>query len=209
MIRRSTRSRPRACLSRSKRSPGKATPTVPDQSRLQRCVNLAVAPGWRSSGGQRGTALVMALVFALLLLQMAISYSGMLRQSKPQTLQLEEGSKFELLAQGLIDKAILKFQLYPGEFYAAWRAAQLNNPAYLNEYVNDANLRLTEFSTASSSFSETKISVFIASMALLTDSRWNQEALRIIASVTYLNQSGKVVDKSVVKIITVKREVIK
>jgi hypothetical protein len=47
-------------------------------------------------------------------------------------------------------------------------------------------------------------------MALLTDSRWNQEALRIEANVSYVNnQTGKNIDKTVVKIISVKREVIK
>lgn len=153
----------------------------------------------------------MALIFAVLLLQMAITYSGMLRISKPQTLQLEEAAKYDLLAQGLIDKAILKFQLYPGEFYAAWRAHELGHSKYLEEFaINDPNLRMVDFDLASSTFTNQKISVAIASMALLTDSRWNQEALRIEANVSYVNyQTGKNIDKTVVKIISVKREVIK
>ncbi len=159
---------------------------------------------------KRGTALVMALIFSVLLLQMAIAYSGMLRASKPQTMQLEEAAKYDLLAQGLIDKAILKFQLYPGEFYAAWQALKLGHPEYLTEYVlNDPNLRLPDFDLASSTFTGQKISVAIASMALLTDSHWNQEALRIAANVSYVTQTGKNVDKTIVKIISVKREVVK
>ena len=164
----------------------------------------------QSTGRKRRSALVMALVFAALLLQMALAYSGMLRNSKPQTFQIEESTKLELLAQGLIDKVILKFQLYPAEFYAAWQAAQLNHPEFLADYVqNDPSLQLPEFMAASSSFNAQKISVAIASMALLTDSRWNQEALRIEAIVAYVNRFGKIVDKFVFKTLTIKRMVVR
>jgi len=150
-------------------------------------------------------AVLFVLVFAILLLQLAISYSGMIRVGKPQTLVIDDRGKAEFLAQGLIDKAILKFQLFPADFYAAWEARK-KNPSlystYLNTFMSDLQMSSNE---ASSSFSMLKspFSVNIASISLYNNAKWNLDALYVEAAVTFQDNFGKLVNKSVTRVFTI------
>lgn len=155
---------------------------------------------------RRGTAVAMALIFATILLLMAIGFVRQLRQAHPQNRLIDERVKVELLANSAIDKAILKFQLFQGDYYAAVAASKLNNPTPLAHFfIDDAGLRYENFGGASSSFSNHTISVAIASVSLLTDWKWNTEALRIVANVTYTDSVGRNVDKDVVRIVKIDR----
>jgi hypothetical protein len=51
------------------------------------------------------------------------------------------------------------------------------------------------------------VTVRIASMAVLTDSRWNREALRVEAHATYQDAYRKPVTKTVVRIFSLQRYV--
>ncbi|MBF0408595.1 MAG: hypothetical protein HQM10_14695 [Candidatus Riflebacteria bacterium] len=161
---------------------------------------------------KRGIALVFALIFATILLQLAIIYSGMLKSSKPQTIMIDDQMRAEFYANGLADLAILKFQMFPGDFYAACEAASSSmSPSVLDHltyFIQDPALTIDVDSAASSSFNITPISVKIATMTLLTQSKWNREALNIKTTIDYTDSYGKEHRKSVDKIVQINRTVV-
>lgn len=153
-----------------------------------------------------GVALIMALVFAVVLLQMAIAYSSMTRQSKPQTVQIDERIKLDYLAHGLTELALLKFQLYPADFYACWEAAKKGKPEYLNTFtVNAAEFTINNFVDSNSSFNNIPINIQLASMAILTNAKWKTEALFIQAGAAYTDQYGRNISKEAVRLVSLER----
>lgn len=157
---------------------------------------------------RRGMALLLALVFAVVLLQMALAYSSMTSQSKPQTLMIDERVKLEYLAHGFTELALLKFQMYPADYYACWEAHQLGTSDYLVDFTIGAPefLNTTGSSTSSfNHFNQTNVSIQLASMAILTDNRWKTEALLIQATAAYTNQSGTNISKEAVRIVSTER----
>ena len=164
-----------------------------------------------SHSSKNGHALILSLVFAAILLQLAISYTGMLKSAHPQNILIDERVKMDFITQGLIEKSILKFQLFPADFYAANDATNvasygpLVTSVYLNAFVNDPALSLINFTGANSSISSVTINVSIASMALLTRYRWNQEAIRIQALASYMSKSHGNVQKEQVRLIKINR----
>jgi len=155
----------------------------------------------------RGTALILSLVFATLLLEMVIAYTKMVQQAPPQNFQIDERVKMDFLSQGLIEKAILKFQLFPADYYAANDALKLNKSDYIKAFViGDSNLMISNFAEASSSFSDSKINVCISSMSLLTNFQYNQEAIRIQSQAVYTGKNGKNIEKDVVRTVRLNRQ---
>ncbi len=155
----------------------------------------------------KGMALILALVFATVLLQMAIAYSSMTQGNKPQTVQIDERIKLEYLAHGLTELALLKFQLYPGDYYAAWEAySDYGNSSYLEDFTILApEFQIANFADSKSSFNETPVSINLASMAIFTDNKWNQEALFIQAEATYDDQYGRTINKDAIRVVSVER----
>lgn len=155
---------------------------------------------------RKGMALILALVFAVVLLQMAIAYSGMTRGIKTQTVQIDERIKLDYLAHGLTELALLKFQLYPGDFYACWEAHKKGNSQYLKDFTIDADEFKTPIVTDSkSAFNDRPSSIQLASMAIFTDNKWNKEALFIQAVAGYEDQFGRSISKDAVRIVSVER----
>ncbi len=157
---------------------------------------------------RRGMALILALVFAVVLLQMAIAYSGMTRGTKNQTVQIDERIKLDYLAHGLTELALLKFQLYPGDFYACWEAHKLGDSSYLQTFTTSANtneFRILNFDKSVSSFNDQQINVVLASMSIFTDNKWNTEALFIQAEANYQDQFGRIISKDAIRIVSVER----
>lgn len=155
---------------------------------------------------RKGMALILALVFAVVLLQMAIAYSSMTRASKPQTVQIDERVKLDYLAHGLTELALLKFQLYPADFYACWDAAKLGVPQHLRTYtINAPEFTISGFSDSKSSFNQAPINIQLASMAILTNNKWNTEALFIQAGAAYTDQMGRSISKEAVRLVSLQR----
>ncbi len=155
---------------------------------------------------RKGAALILALVFAVVLLQMAIAYSSMTRASKPQTIQIDERIKLDYLAHGLTELALLKFQLYPSDFYAAWEAAKKGQKMYLNDFtIKDPEFGIPEFTQSNSSFNKAPVSIYLASMAILTDDKWKTEALFIQAGADYQDQFGRNISKEAVRLVSLQR----
>lgn len=159
---------------------------------------------------RKGMALILALVFAVILLQMAISYSSMIKGSKPQTVQIDERIKLDYLAQGLTELAMLKFQLYPGDFYACWEAQKLGRKEYLDKFTTGApEFTIAGFADSKSTFNAQPIGIQLASMAIITDNKWNTEALFIQAGAEYTDQYGRAISKDAIRIVSLQRVLIK
>ncbi|MBI3038260.1 hypothetical protein HYY75_04285 [bacterium] len=159
---------------------------------------------------RKGVAIIISMVFATLLFLGALAYTNMLTRSKPQNIVLDERVKLDFLAQGMSELAILKFQLYPADFYAAASAATAF-PAAINDFVNnDVSFRRLNFTEANSNYGFVKtLNVFVASMAVFTQNQYKEEALRVIVEANYQDLKGTVVTKNAVRIVKTTRELVK
>lgn len=167
---------------------------------------------------RRGTAIVLALVFGAILLQFAISYSGLIGQSRGQTDIIDERVRLKYLSQGLTEIALLKFQKFPADFYNCWRfqASSSTNVSFwldttgplarytiaapeFNEYA------INGFTESKSSFNDRPIRLNLTEMRLMTTNRWNVEALQIKANAHYTTRSGKSINVDTVRTVRTER----
>ena len=171
---------------------------------------------------RRGTAIVLALVFAMILLQFAIAYSGLIGQSRPQTEIIDERVRLNYLSKGLTEIALLKFQKFPSDFYNCWKAQASSSKSLnfwldttgplarftiaapeFNEYAVDG------FTESKSSFNEMPIRVNLTEMRLMTSNQWNVEALQHRANAHYLGRSGKEINVDAVRVVRTERITLK
>lgn len=141
---------------------------------------------------RQGIALVFALVFAVVLLQFAIAYSGLVRQSRPQTDKIDERVRLHYLANGLAEIALLKYQKFPADFYYCWSyASETATTGPLKAFTVDApEFKIENFMSSSSSFNSEPITIKITDMKLLTNNPWKTEALEIKATACYKPRTG-------------------
>lgn len=159
---------------------------------------------------KQGSAVALCLVFATVLLMMGLSFSKMTSTSKKQTVQIDERIKLEYLAHGITELALLKFQLYPADFYACLEAKRLNNKT---TYLEDFTTGASEFKFSGknaenrsvSSFNTTALNLELASMTILTNNKWNNEVLFIQAYANYIDQYNKSIDKMVTRLVDLDR----
>ena len=163
-----------------------------------------------TSNFKRGSAVALCLVFATVLLVMGLAYSKLTVGSKRQTVQIDERIKLDYLAHGMTELAMLKFQLYPADFYACDEAANYGAVSYLQNFGDKApEFCVVNDNNSQSSFDKTGISLQLATMTILTDNKWNNEVLYIAASATYTDQYGRHLDKDVVRVVDITRVTIK
>lgn len=173
-------------------------------------------------GSRRGTAIVLALVFAMILLQFAISYSGLIGQSRPQTEFIDERVRLHYLSKGLTEIALLKFQKFPADFYNCWRfqASTSKNISFwldttgpLARYTIEApemkEYKTKGFSESTSSFNDRPICFNLTEMRLMTSNRWNVEVLQIKANAHYSTRSGKSINVDAVRTVRTERVTLK
>jgi hypothetical protein len=163
---------------------------------------------------RKGTAVVIALVFGILLLQMGVVYTNILRTSKPQTSRIDERSRVEFLANGLIELALLKFRFLPSDFYASYDAAFSaaipsgnRTDQYLRSFINDPVFTVSE-QVQDSLLGNVVYNAQISDMVLhtvATDSRWGVQALEISATVTFSTTDAANVTRTVTKVYRVDR----
>jgi len=173
---------------------------------------------YRKLYNRRGTAIILALVFGVLLLQFAIAYSGLVGKSRPQTDIIDERVRLQYLSTGLTEIALLKFQKFPADFYNCWRF-QASSSANLS-FWQDPTGPLAEFSIAApefveyktngfaasrSSFNERPIRLWLTEMRLMTDNRWNVEVLQIKAHAEYPGRTGNPVNIDTVRTLRTER----
>lgn len=170
------------------------------------------------SNGRQGTAIVLALVFATILLQLAISYSGLIGQTRPQTELIDERVRLHYLSKGLTEIALLKFQKFPSDFYNCWRhqASTSTNVSFwldtngpLARYTIEApemkEYKTTGFSESTSSFNTRPICFNLTEMRLMTSNRWNVEVLQIKANAHYTTRSGKAINVDAIRTVRTER----
>jgi len=165
---------------------------------------------------KRGSAVALCLIFATVLLVMGLSFSKMTSTSKKQTVQIDERIKLEYLAHGITELALLKFQLYPADFYACVEAASWSKDFRPTGKPKDETpwARFTteapEFKSilenkSASSFNNTAVNLQLASMTILTNNKWKNEVLYIEALANYNDQYNKNIDKKVTRLVDLNR----
>lgn len=165
-----------------------------------------MAKMFRSCNQRRGVAIALAITFASILLLMALSMFKMIGQALPQNIVHDERIKVELVGQGLVDRAALKFQLCPAQFYAADAARNAGDAAAMNYFLED----LTLVEEASSSFMVGRISAKVTSMTLHTASgaHWKDEVLSIEAIASYTSQRNTAsITRTISRVLNTNRQV--
>lgn len=164
---------------------------------------------------KKGSAIAFVLVFATVLLVMGGAYVKMTANTKKQTVQIDERVKLDYLANSMTELALLKFQLYPADFYACLDAFK-KNPNFKKKYggveltplerfsIGDSAFHRTE-TNSKSTYNQTDVKLEIASMTILSDAKWNNEILRIIAIAEYKDQFQRPVNKTAVRTVNIKR----
>jgi len=157
---------------------------------------------------RRGMALLLALVFAVVLLQMALAYSKMTSQSKPQTNQIDERIKLDFLAHSLTELALLKFQMFTADYYGCLEAAQKGDSSHLLAFTTGApEFTVMNFSGSKSSFNIAPVNIQLATMTILTDNKWKTEALMIQAVAAYKDQMQRDISKDAVRLVSIERRI--
>ena len=80
---------------------------------------------------KKGSAIGLCLVFCSVMLVLGLAYAKMVSNSKSQTDKIDDVIRFDYVANDIFEKAILKYQLYPADFYAYVEAQKNNNNSYL------------------------------------------------------------------------------
>ncbi|NLM17542.1 MAG: hypothetical protein GX221_07480 [Candidatus Riflebacteria bacterium] len=164
--------------------------------------------GFSLNNKRRASAVAVAIVFAAILLQLALAYVYITSQTKPQTVQIDESIRLECEARSLTELALLKFFLFTSDYYAAWETGVHHGDwTHSNKFSVDAPEFKIVSSASNSSFNTTPVNAWIATMTLLTDSRYNEEALQIVATAKYTDQMNRPVSKQITGIYSLSREV--
>lgn len=155
---------------------------------------------------KKGSAIALCLTFATVLLALGLAYSKQTSNNKRQTVQIDERIKLDYLAQGMTELAILKYQLYPADFYACMEAKKYGKDEYFNSFTMADEFRIIDDKYSKSSFNETGINLEVASFSILTDNKWKKEILYIEAYANYLDQFGKDINKTVRRVVDLNRK---
>lgn len=161
---------------------------------------------------KKGSVMALCLVFATVLLVMGLAYAKMTSTSKVQTVQVDERIKLEYLANGITEMALLKFQLYPADFYACMEAA--NSDKHNDSFLKKFTIEAPEFTirgdkNSHSSFNDSGLNLQLASMTILTNQKWRDEVLYIEALAAYEDIYKKSIDKRVTRIVELERHSLK
>ena len=162
---------------------------------------------------KRGSAVALCLIFATVLLTMGLAYSKLTMNTKKQTIQIDERVKLEYIANGITELALLKFQLYPADFYACLEAASWsasfgpNIPGSpINKFAKEApEFQINGDTHSTSSFNNAGVNLKLDEMLIITNSKWKNEVLSIKASANYQEQSGKWINKTVTRLVNLNR----
>lgn len=158
---------------------------------------------------KKGSAIAFCLTFATVLLTMGLAYSSLTANNKKQTIQIDERIKLDYLAQGMAELAVLKYQLYPTDFYACMEASENGDDSYLKKYTMAEEFRIIGDKSSKSSFNENGINLEVASFTILTDNKWTNEVLYVEAFANYFDQFGRDINKRVTRIVDLNRKSLK
>lgn len=157
---------------------------------------------------KKGSAVALCLVFCTVILVLGLAYAKMTSNAKEQTEQLDDIVRLDYIANDIFEKAVLKFQLYPADFYACLEASEKGQPGYLNDFISDETLTFVherDNFSGSSTFNSPKIYAQLIKVEKLTDSKWDNEILKLEVNGNYIDSHGKNVSKTITKLVKLER----
>lgn len=156
---------------------------------------------------KKGSVIALCLVFATVLLLMGLGYSKMTSDAKKQTVQIDDRIRVEYIANGLTELALLKFQLFPADYYACMEAAKKGNKTYIETFAqNEPQFSIVGDVRSSSSYDRRPYTVRLATMTVLTDEKWKKEVLLIKALAQYRKSDGGIQSKLVTRVVELSRD---
>ena len=159
---------------------------------------------------RNGSAIPIVIIFAFLMLVMGLAYSKMTQNSKIQTIQIDERVKLDYAIESMAELALLKYQLYPADYYVCKELEEKGNKAYMNLFLekgvtgNDVPFWQNDES-CKSSFNNKPVHIELINMKIITTEKWNTEALQIDAYANYNDLFGRDIDKTGTRIYEVER----
>ena len=162
------------------------------------------------STNKSGSAIPIVLIFATLMFTMGLAYSKMTQSSKIQTNQINERIKLDYAIESMAELALLKYQLYPADFYACEELKSQGNSSFYETFIeskvtgNDAPF-WTNDSHAVSSFSNAPVHCELVSMQLFTNQKWGKEALKVEVHAVYDDIYHKTIDKTGTRVFQTER----
>lgn len=139
---------------------------------------------------KKGSALALTVVFATILLQLALVYSYQVRNTTKSTTQIDGRVRLQYLSDGMAQMALLKFQKFPSDFYNAWEYREVHEGP-LKVYSTEApEFRSGEFDNeddqpVSIISRDKRILVSLTRMDLhSSQKKWDEEILTITTGAT-------------------------
>ena len=157
-----------------------------------------------------GSAIPIVLIFSFLMLVMGLAYSKLTQTSKIQTIQIDERIKLDYAIESMTELALLKYQLYPADYYVCKELAEKNNPTYMNQFLERGKTgNNTPFwqndETCVSSFNNKPVHTELIDMSIITSEKWKTEALKVDVHANYTDMFGRDIDKVGTKLYEVER----
>lgn len=165
---------------------------------------------------KNGSALAIAIVFSVVLLQLALVYSKQVSNITASTQQIDERVRLQYLADGIAQIALLKFQKFPSDYYYAWdyktvEATQFNSfTTNADEFKEEAfNNDQDQPSSILSKGGKIKAKLIFMNLETTSAQKWEQEVLTIKTEAKYNNNRGKELTADSVLTVKTERSVIK
>ena len=160
------------------------------------------------------SAIVISIVFAVVLLQLAIIYTLQVRESRPQTEQIDERIRLRYLAHGLTEIALLKLQRFPADYYHVWEYGKDEQPYKDFTYMAEefaADQFDNESDQPASHFNNNTVRVTLDRMELSTasDTYWTEQVFVIRAIAEYQDRRGRHVNTDAVRTVKSSRQTLK
>lgn len=114
---------------------------------------------------KKGSALPLALILSTILLTLGLSYAKLTIQTNTPTQKIDEKVRLQYLSDGIAQIALLKFQKFPSEFYAAWEAANAPKNADKDPLDVFCGSKAEEFKSSSFDNTDDQIVAFNSSRA--------------------------------------------
>lgn len=186
---------------------------------------------------KKGSAIALAMIFSTAMLLIALGYSKRTQNSPNSTYTIDEHIRLQYLADGVARIALLKFQTYSSEFYAAWEAShdgKTKNEAPMESFR--ANKGTGEFTSAKfenivdqpksilsintgEGKSENWIHIHLHSFELRNEmtetkseteigTKWNKDVVTVTTTATYRTKAGRdLIATSTLSVIAKKTEI--
>ncbi len=169
-----------------------------------------MSEGKEMKNNKLGSAIPIVLVFSFLMLIMGLAYSKLTQTSKIQTIQIDERVKLDYAIESMAELALLKYQLYPADYYVCKELEEKGTDTYMKQFLekevtgddvpfwqNDDNCK--------SSFNNKPVHIELINMKIITTEKWNTEALQVDAYANYNDLFGRDIDKTGIRLYEVER----